>query len=254
MEMVKSFSRIFVKIKTKKVQVDVQSLSIFVKKYNVEKIIELNNVTIKQGESTVLQDVTCSVHEAEFVYIIGKTGSGKSSLLKALYGELPLNEGEGQVAGYNLKSLKRKEIPFLRRKMGIVFQDFQLLMDRTVLQNLYFVLKATGWKNRTEIHSRAMSVLQLVGIEQKADQMPNRLSGGEQQRVCIARALLNDPKIILADEPTGNLDVETSTEILELLIALTKEENTAVLMATHDIQMVQKFPARTLHVENGKVQ
>lgn len=254
MEMVKSFSRIFVKIKTKKVQVDVQSLSIFVKKYNVEKIIELNNVTIKQGESTVLQDVTCSVHEAEFVYIIGKTGSGKSSLLKALYGELPLNEGEGQVAGYNLKSLKRKEIPFLRRKMGIVFQDFQLLMDRTVLQNLYFVLKATGWKNRTEIHSRAMSVLQLVGIEQKADQMPNRLSGGEQQRVCIARALLNDPKIILADEPTGNLDVETSTEIMELLIALTKEENTAVLMATHDIQMVQKFPARTLHVENGKVQ
>ena len=252
--MVKSFSRIFVKIKTKKVQVDVQSLSIFVKKYNVEKIIELNNVTIKQGESTVLQDVTCSVHEAEFVYIIGKTGSGKSSLLKALYGELPLNEGEGQVAGYNLKSLKRKEIPFLRRKMGIVFQDFQLLMDRTVLQNLYFVLKATGWKNRTEIHSRAMSVLQLVGIEQKADQMPNRLSGGEQQRVCIARALLNDPKIILADEPTGNLDVETSTEIMELLIALTKEENTAVLMATHDIQMVQKFPARTLHVENGKVQ
>jgi cell division transport system ATP-binding protein len=254
MEIVKSFSRIFVKIKTKKVQVDVQSLSIFVKKYNVEKIIELNNVTIKQGESTVLQDVTCSVHEAEFVYIIGKTGSGKSSLLKALYGELPLDEGEGQVAGYNLKSLKRKEIPFLRRKMGIVFQDFQLLMDRTVLQNLYFVLKATGWKNRTEIHSRAMSVLQLVGIEQKADQMPNRLSGGEQQRVCIARALLNDPKIILADEPTGNLDVETSTEIMELLIALTKEENTAVLMATHDIQMVQKFPARTMHVENGKVQ
>ncbi|NDB34883.1 MAG: ATP-binding cassette domain-containing protein [Flavobacteriia bacterium] len=254
MEIVKSFSRIFVKIKTKKVQVDVQSLSIFVKKYNVDKIIELNNVTIKQGESTVLQDVTCSVHEAEFVYIIGKTGSGKSSLLKALYGELPLDEGEGQVAGYNLKSLKRKEIPFLRRKMGIVFQDFQLLMDRTVLQNLYFVLKATGWKNRTEIHSRAMSVLQLVGIEQKADQMPNRLSGGEQQRVCIARALLNDPKIILADEPTGNLDVETSTEIMELLIALTKEENTAVLMATHDIQMVQKFPARTLHVENGKVQ
>jgi len=254
MEMVKSFSRIFVKIKTKKVQVDVQSLSIFVKKNNVDKIIELNNVTIKQGESTVLQDVTCSVHEAEFVYIIGKTGSGKSSLLKALYGELPLDEGEGQVAGYNLKSLKRKEIPFLRRKMGIVFQDFQLLMDRTVLQNLYFVLKATGWKNRTEIHSRAMSVLQLVGIEQKADQMPNRLSGGEQQRVCIARALLNDPKIILADEPTGNLDVETSTEIMELLIALTKEENTAVLMATHDIQMVQKFPARTLHVENGKVQ
>jgi len=220
----------------------------------VEKIIDLNNATIKQDANVVLSNVTCHVQEAEFVYLMGKTGSGKSSLLKTIYGDLKLFEGEGTVAGYDLNKLKKKEIPFLRRKMGIVFQDFQLLMDRTVLQNMYFVLKATGWKNRTEIHSQAMSVLQLVGIEQKADQMPHRLSGGEQQRVCIARALLNGPKIILADEPTGNLDVETSTEIMELLIALTKEENTAVLMATHDVHMVQKFPGRTLHVEHGKVQ
>lgn len=220
----------------------------------MEKIIDLNNATIKQDANVVLSNVTCHVQEAEFVYLMGKTGSGKSSLLKTIYGDLKLFEGEGTVAGYDLNKLKKKEIPFLRRKMGIVFQDFQLLMDRTVLQNMYFVLKATGWKNRTEIHSQAMSVLQLVGIEQKADQMPHRLSGGEQQRVCIARALLNGPKIILADEPTGNLDVETSTEIMELLIALTKEENTAVLMATHDVHMVQKFPGRTLHVEHGKVQ
>jgi len=220
---------------------------------NVDKIIEFTNATLEQGGSVILSDVNFAVEEAEFVYLIGKTGSGKSSLLKALYGELPLSQGTGSVAGHALTQLKRKEIPLLRRKLGIVFQDFQLLMDRTVIQNLYFVLKATGWKNKAEIHRRAMSVLQLVGIEQKADQMPNRLSGGEQQRVAIARALLNDPKVILADEPTGNLDVETSTEIMELLLALTKEENTAVLMATHDLQMVQKFPAKMLRVENGKV-
>lgn len=219
----------------------------------MEKIISLKDANIEQGTSSVLSDVSLSIDSAEFVYLIGKTGSGKSTLLKTLYGELPLTQGEGSVAGYSLNNLGAKEIPFLRRKMGIVFQDFQLLMDRTILQNLYFVLLATGWKNKAEIHSRAMSVLQLVGIEQKADEMPNRLSGGEQQRASIARALLNDPKIILADEPTGNLDVETSTEIMELLVALTREEGTSILMATHDLQMVQKFPARILRVENGKV-
>jgi len=219
----------------------------------VEQIINLSDVTILQGEKTILKQVNLSVAEAEFVYLIGKTGSGKSSLLKTLYGELPISTGEGMIAGYDLKALKPKEIPFLRRKLGIVFQDFQLLMDRTVIQNLYFVLKATGWKDKAEIHKRAMSVLQLVGIEQKADQMPHTLSGGEQQRVSIARALLNDPKIILADEPTGNLDEETSEEIMQLLVALSKEENTAVLMATHDLQMVKKFPARTLRVENEEI-
>jgi cell division transport system ATP-binding protein len=219
----------------------------------VEQIINLSDVTIVQGEKTILKQVNLSVAEAEFVYLIGKTGSGKSSLLKTLYGELPISTGEGMIAGYDLKALKPKETPFLRRKLGIVFQDFQLLMDRTVIQNLYFVLKATGWKDKTEIHKRAMSVLQLVGIEQKADQMPHTLSGGEQQRVSIARALLNDPKIILADEPTGNLDEETSEEIMQLLVALSKEENTAVLMATHDLQMVKKFPARTLRVEHEEI-
>jgi cell division transport system ATP-binding protein len=219
----------------------------------VEQIISLTDVTIRQGEKTILKQVNLSVAEAEFVYLIGKTGSGKSSLLKTLYGELSISEGEGAIVGYNLKTIKQKEVPFLRRKLGIVFQDFQLLLDRTVIQNLYFVLKATGWKDKAEIHKRAMSVLQLVGIEQKADQMPHTLSGGEQQRVSIARALLNDPKIILADEPTGNLDVETSEEIMQLLVALSKEENTAVLMATHDLQMVQKFPARTLRVENEEI-
>ena len=157
------------------------------------------------------------------------------------------------VAGYNLRRITKKEVPFLRRKIGIVFQDFQLLMDRNVIQNLYFVLGATGWSDKELIHKRALSCLQLVGIEQKANSMPHTLSGGEQQRVSIARALLNKPELILADEPTGNLDPETSEEIMQLLIAVAKEENTAILMATHDMQMVQKFPGRVLKVLDGEV-
>jgi cell division transport system ATP-binding protein len=193
------------------------------------------------------------LEETEFAYLIGKTGSGKSSLLKTLYGELPLIEGEGHVSEYNLKRITKKEIPFLRRKIGIVFQDFQLLPDRTVIDNLAFVLGATGWKDKELIRKRALSCLQLVGIEQKANSFPHTLSGGEQQRVSIARALLNQPSLILADEPTGNLDPETSEEIMQLLIAVAKEENTAILMATHDMNMVEKFPGRIIKVEEGEI-
>jgi cell division transport system ATP-binding protein len=193
------------------------------------------------------------LEEKTFAYLIGKTGSGKSSLLKTLYAELPLTEGTGSVCGFELQGLKRKQIPFLRRKIGIVFQDFQLLTDRNVLDNLKFVLGATGWSDKKLIEQRAMNCLQLVGIEKKAKDFPHQLSGGEQQRVSIARALLNKPTLILADEPTGNLDPATSKEIMELLLAVAKEENTAILMATHDMQMVAHFPGRILEVSEGKV-
>jgi cell division transport system ATP-binding protein len=189
----------------------------------------------------------------EFVYLIGKTGSGKSSLLKTIYGALELKEGTGSVAEYDLNALSKRDIPMLRRKIGIVFQDFQLLMDRTVLQNLLFVMGATGWKDKKLMEKRAKELLQLVGIEQKINSMPHTLSGGEQQRVSIARALVNKPALILADEPTGNLDPETSEEIMRLLIAVAQEEKTAVLMATHDMTMVEKFPGRVMRVENGKI-
>ena len=179
-------------------------------------IIKLNKVNIYQSKKIILEDVNLELKETEFAYLIGKTGSGKSSLLKILYGELALAEGDGSVAGFDLRNLKRADVPLLRRKIGIVFQDFQLLMDRTVIQNMIFVLGATGWKDKTLIQKRALSVLQLVGVEQKANAMPHALSGGEQQRVAIARALLNQPELILADEPTGNLDPETSEEIMHL--------------------------------------
>ena len=223
------------------------------KKKIVSKVISLVNIQIYQQEKLILANVSLELLETEFAYLIGRTGIGKTSLLKLLYGELSMVNGDATVVGFNLKSLTKKEIPFLRRKIGIVFQDFQLLMDRTVIQNLYFVLSATGWKEKAMIHKRALSCLQLVGIEKKANEFPNVLSIGEQQRVSIARALLNSPKLILADEPTGNLDPETSEEIMHLLIAVAKEEKTAILMATHDMQMVQKFPGRIIKVEDGGI-
>ncbi|MEY2651754.1 MAG: hypothetical protein RLZZ321_847 [Bacteroidota bacterium] len=216
-------------------------------------VISLRNAKIYQQEKLILDNLDLELEEKTFAYLIGKTGSGKSSLLKTLYAELPLTEGTGNVCGFELKGLKRKQIPFLRRKIGIVFQDFQLLTDRNVLDNLKFVLGATGWSDKKLIEQRAMNCLQLVGIEKKAKDFPHQLSGGEQQRVSIARALLNKPTLILADEPTGNLDPATSKEIMELLLAVAKEENTAILMATHDMQMVAHFPGRILEVSEGKV-
>ena len=217
-------------------------------------VVKLDDVTINQSQNNVvLSDVSLVIKNAEFVYLIGKTGSGKSSILKTLYGELKLSNGSGKVVGFDLKTLKRKQIPLLRRKIGIVFQDFQLLMDRSVLENLIFVLKATGNKKKSKNKERALEVLRLVGLEEKAESMPFLLSGGEQQRVAIARSLLNNPDLILADEPTGNLDPETSKEIMTLLKSVSKENGTAVLMATHDLSMVKEFPARTLGVQEGKL-
>jgi cell division transport system ATP-binding protein len=218
----------------------------------VEKVIAIENGKIEQKKVTVLENVNVTINQKEFVYLIGKTGTGKSSFLKTLYGELKLIEGSGSVGGQDLTTLRKKDIPLLRRKIGIVFQDFQLLMDRSVMKNLLFVLKATDWKNKRLMEDRALEVLRMVGVEEKAYRMPHELSGGEQQRVAIARALLNQPELILADEPTGNLDPETSEEIMKLMLAIA-QEGTSFLMATHDLNLVEKFPGRVLRVENSTI-
>jgi cell division transport system ATP-binding protein len=218
-----------------------------------EAIIELQNVNIYQGHNLVLHNVNLIVNKGEFVYLVGKTGTGKSSLLKTLYGELPLTEGEGTVSEYDLRKLDWKKVPYLRRSLGVVFQDFQLLTDRNVNDNLKFVLRATGWKDEKLMDEKIGEVLDKVGLKSKGFKMPFELSGGEQQRVDIARALLNSPKLILADEPTGNLDPETSDEIMNLLFHISRDFGTAVVMATHDYIVIQKFPARTIRTEKGKV-
>jgi len=215
-------------------------------------LIKYIDVDIYQQELLVLKDVQLEVHAGEFVYLLGKVGSGKTSLLKSIYHELPIPSGEATVLDYNLRALKSKEIPFLRRKIGIVFQDFQLLTDRTVYQNLHFVLKATGWTDKQSIDEQIGNVLAQVGMESKALKMPHQLSGGEQQRIVIARALLNSPEMILADEPTGNLDPETGNELVELLYNI-RLSGTTVVMATHNLSWLDKFPGRIFRCENEKL-
>lgn len=219
---------------------------------SLDAIIELDNVTVFQQENLVLSDVNFKVNKGEFIYLIGKVGSGKTSLLKTLYAELRLRHGTGTVAGFSLDKIKNRQVPFLRRKLGIVFQDFQLLTDRTIYENLVFVLKATGWKNKFEINHRITDVLEKVGLSDKKDKLPNQISGGEQQRVVIGRALLNDPHLLLADEPTGNLDPETSDGIMQLLINISRTGR-AVVMATHNYNLLKKYPARTFKCENTKL-
>ena len=215
-------------------------------------IIKLNNVDIFQQKHLVLSNVNLHVDKGDFVWLIGQTGSGKSSLLKVIYGDLSLASGNGHACGYDLKTISNHDIPFLRRKLGIVFQDFQLLTDRSIEDNLQFVMRATGWKDKKLIGERTLDVLEKVGLRSKLKKMPHELSGGEQQRVVIARALINEPEIILADEPTGNLDPDTSEEIVMLLKQISLS-GTAVLVATHDYHIIRTFPSRIIKCENGKV-
>lgn len=218
-----------------------------------ESVISISNANIYQGNNLILQDVNFKIEKGEFVYLVGKTGTGKSSLLKTLYGEIPLKEGEATVAGTEIRGLNWKSVPFLRRKLGVVFQDFHLLTDRNVYENLRFVLRATGWKEKHLIDEKINDSLEKVGLKGKGFKMPFEMSGGEQQRVDIARALLNSPKLILADEPTGNLDPETSNGIMQLLLSISKDLGTTVLMATHDYVVINRYPSRILKTELGKV-
>ena len=215
-------------------------------------ILQLKDASIFQGESLILKNINIEINRGEFVYLIGKTGTGKSSFMKTLYADLPLKEGEGHIVDFDLKTLKEKEIPFLRRKLGVVFQDFKLLTDRTINDNLLFVLKATGWKDRSEMEQRIEAVLAKVDMKTKGFKFPHELSGGEQQRVAIARALLNNPELILADEPTGNLDPQTSIEVMEVLQDINKNGNT-ILMATHDYALLLKYPSKTLKCDDNEV-
>jgi cell division transport system ATP-binding protein len=217
-----------------------------------QPVLSLKNVTITQGGRTILSNVNLEVNQGQFIYIIGKTGTGKSSFMKTLYADLPLTEGEGRIMDFDLVTLEEDDIPFLRRKIGFVFQDFQLLPDRNVKDNLHFVLKATGWKDETEIQNKIDEVLDKVNVKEYANKMPHQLSGGEQQRVAIARALLNNPEIILADEPTGNLDPQTSVEVLEVLKKINATGKT-VIMATHDYALLMKFPSKTLKCEDSSL-
>lgn len=217
-----------------------------------QTILSLKDVSIYQENNLVLSDISLNVNKGDFIYFIGKTGSGKSSFLKVLYGDLPLKEGEGTIVDYDLTTLKEKDIPYLRRKLGVVFQDFKLLSDRSIKDNLLFVLKATGWTDKQEMEDQIQEVLNKVGMASFAIKMPHQLSGGEQQRVAIARALLNDPELILADEPTGNLDPQTSVEIMEVLKKINANGKT-IIMATHDYALLLKYPSKTLKFEEGKV-
>ena len=218
----------------------------------MSNVISIRNGSVFQHERLILKDINLEINEGEFVYLIGRSGSGKSSLLKTLYAELPAKDGSFTIAGYNLNILKRKDIPFLRRKIGIVFQDFQLLYDRNIEQNLSFVLKATGWEDETGINKRIDEVLQLVGLQGKRKAMPHQLSGGEQQSVAIARALLNSPSVILADEPTGNLDPETTNDIMKLLMKI-RDNGTTILMATHNYNLILKYPSRVISCADGTI-
>ncbi len=215
-----------------------------------QPVLSLKNVTIYQDNNAILKDINLDVNHGEFIYIIGKTGSGKSSFMKTLYADLKLQEGQGTFVDYDLAKLRQKDIPFLRRKIGIVFQDFKLLPDRTITDNLLFVLKATGWKDRKDMLEKIHEVLDKVGVKNSSNKMPHQLSGGEQQRVAVARALLNDPEVILADEPTGNLDPQTSVEVMQLLREINQNGKT-IIMATHDYALLMKFPSKTLKVEDG---